>query len=568
MRTAAEVKANGVHYTPEPLAMFLARRALAALPAGERIRVLDPACGDGGLLEAVARTFDRPDRIELVGLDTDEVAIAQTRRRLERFDGVVGAVELQQADFLEAVMGDRQPDLFAGSQVGSLGSFDLAISNPPYVRTQVLGAAKSQALAERFGLSGRVDLYHAFAIGLTEILRPGGSLGLLCSNRFLSTRTGEGLRRFLVNEYELIELYDLGDTKLFAAAVLPAVLVARRNPQDVPAPSICRFARAYEVRHGAGQRTQAGNVLTELEAGTSGDIETADGVFRIEQGRLDAAHSGKPWRISSGETVEFLDRIASRSTRSFSDVVKIRVGIKTTADSVFIRDDWDDLPSELQPESTLLKPILMRDDVTRWRADGTATPSRVLYPYDMDSVRRKVLGLQQYPGASAYLESHRSRLAGRKYVIDAGREWYEIWVPQRPAEWARPKIVFPDIAEFPRFSLDRSGAVVNGTCYWALAPEDDELLGVLLGVANSSLGQRFYDLACGNKLYAGRRRYMTQYVEGFPVPDPSSETAALAKLVEELMHVPDLTADDVLALETEVDLQVLRVFGLVEDALG
>lgn len=567
MKTAEEVKANGVHYTPQPLAEFLARRALAVLPSGTRLRVLDPACGDGGLLEAVAKAADRPDRIDLVGLDTDEGAIDQARRRLRRYEGVVGSIELLRGDFLESFT-RSQPALFDDSAPLRLGLFDLAISNPPYVRTQVLGASKSQALAERFGLSGRVDLYHAFAIGLTAALKPGGSLGLLCSNRFLSTRTGEGLRKSLIGEYELVELFDLGDTKLFEAAVLPAVLIARRGQQGTtPRPSRCRFARVYEVRGETVERVQAEHILTELEVGTEGDVETADGVFRIEQGHLEATQPGRPWRISSGATAKFLDLIASRSTRTFSDVIKIRVGIKTTADSVFIRDDWERLPPELQPEPALMKPIVMRDDVTKWRTDGTDTSSRVLYPYNMKSARREVLGLDAFPGAAAYLESHRTRLAGRKYVIDAGREWFEIWVPQRPAEWVLPKLVFPDISEFPRFAVDQSGAIVNGTCYWALAPKDDDLLRVLLGVANSSLGQRFYDLACGNRLYAGRRRYMTQYVDSFPVPEPSRETARLSELVDELMHASGLTTHDIRNQEDAVDLQVLRAFGLPEDAI-
>jgi hypothetical protein len=43
------------------------------------------------------------------------------------------------------------------------------------------GAARVHLLAKRFGLSGRVDLYHAFVAAMTMKLG-GGVLGLLCSN--------------------------------------------------------------------------------------------------------------------------------------------------------------------------------------------------------------------------------------------------------------------------------------------------------------------------------------------------------------------------------------------------
>ncbi len=85
-----------------------------------------------------------------------------------------------------------------------------------------MGAKRAQALAERFGLSGRVDLYQAFLVAMAKQLRPGGILGVITSNRFLTTRGGMATRRFLRLNFDIVELVDLGDTKLFEAAVLPA----------------------------------------------------------------------------------------------------------------------------------------------------------------------------------------------------------------------------------------------------------------------------------------------------------------------------------------------------------
>ena len=107
--------------------------------------------------------------------------------------------------------------------------YDVVIANPPYVRTQVMGAKKAQALAKQFGLTGRVDLYHAFAIGMTTVLKPGGVLGLLTSNRFLTIKSGASLREMFSSHFDIEAIYDLGDTKLFTAAVLPVIIVARKG---------------------------------------------------------------------------------------------------------------------------------------------------------------------------------------------------------------------------------------------------------------------------------------------------------------------------------------------------
>jgi hypothetical protein len=189
---------------------------------------------------------------------------------------------------------------------------------------------------------------------------------------------------------------------------------------------------------------------------------------------------------------------------------------------------------DVVPERELLLPLITHEDIEPWRV-STRGQRCVLYPYDLDSMRRKPLRLESYPQAQAYLRSHEDVLRGRKYVLDAGREWYEIWVPQSPALWSAPKIVFPDISVGARFALDESGSVVNGDCYWiSLADvEDPRVFATMLAVANSSFGLRYYDAVCGNRLYSGRRRWMTQYVAKLPLPDP--QTPETSDLVEASM---------------------------------
>ena len=149
-------------------------------------------------------------------------------------------------------------------------------------------------------------------------------------------------------------------------------------------------------------------------------------------------------------------------------------------------------------------------------------------------------------------------------MVDAGRQWYEIWVPQNPDAWARPKIVFRDICEQPTFWLDVDGSVINGDCYWFTCDHqhNDDLLWLALAVGNSTFIEAFYDRRFNNKLYSGRRRFMTQYVEQFPLPDPNR---AISKQIIELVkqvyeNTPSLQADH---LAASVDALVWESFGLV-----
>ena len=154
-------------------------------------------------------------------------------------------------------------------------------------------------------------------------------------------------------------------------------------------------------------------------------------------------------------------------------------------------------------------------------------------------------------------------------MIDAGRKWYELWVPQEPRLWPRSKLVFRDIAETPTFWIDRTGGVVNGDCYW-MVPEDaknEEILWLAVAVTNSTFVEAFYDHCFNNKLYAGRRRFMSQYVEQFPLPDPSTKAGAeLVDLAKRRYDAEDASTQA--RLEIEIDKGVWAAFGLPGGSAG
>jgi hypothetical protein len=150
----------GVHYTPSLLARFLAERLVSVVcrDHAEPLRVLDPACGDGVLLEALLTACQEAgmNQCEISAVDADPGALGGAAARLARFEWV--NLHLIPGDFLRLRQGaSRQRDLWepTASPPGLEGAFDIALANPPYVRTQILGAQKCQQLATRFGLSGR-----------------------------------------------------------------------------------------------------------------------------------------------------------------------------------------------------------------------------------------------------------------------------------------------------------------------------------------------------------------------------------------------------------------------------
>ncbi|HEX8651478.1 MAG TPA: N-6 DNA methylase [Pyrinomonadaceae bacterium] len=551
-------KISGATYTPKQLSDFVAEQIIQTvnlLSFPTTIRVLDPAVGDGELLVSLLEKLREISRvvIEIHGFDTCQDALNLATMRLKKFPNV--SVHFELGNFLDFVLenfGDsNNGDLFQ-SKVPD--TYDLIIANPPYVRTQILGTNQAKHLAKRFGLSGRVDLYYAFILAIARVLKPQGVAGIIASNRFMTTKSGARVRQAIRNKFSIRHIWDLGDTKLFDAAVLPAILLVEGRSKYRAASSA--FTSIYETTKPSQEL--APSPIDALYK--QGVVQTNDGRrFLVRHGKLDTrGPSGDIWRISTKSTDSWLGIVEKYTWGNFRSIGKVRVGVKTCADKVFIRSDWQHLPDGC-PE--LLRPLTTHHIASRFKAIPLSKSRAILYPHEVVDGKCRAVDLSRYPRSEAYLEKHRHILEARKYLLETKREWYEIWVQQDPSAWGYPKLVFRDISNKPMFWIDQTGSIVNGDCYWLICPERPDLLWLALAIGNSTFIEEFYDHRFHNKLYAGRRRFITQYVEQFPLPDPASQLSkSIIKKAKEIYASAPFEGSG--PLESELNLLVWEAFGL------
>jgi len=145
------------------------------------------------------------------------------------------------------------------------------------------------------------------------------------------------------------------------------------------------------------------------------------------------------------------------------------------------------------------------------------------------------------------------------------------------------KIIFPDIAMGPRFSLDDKGYYSSNTTYFI--PKNDLYLLALL---NSHLGCFYFAQTCAalegkNDVYL---RFFGQYLEGFPVKiinqKSASEKALHSKLVSLVSTMLDLNKklasaiDDqektliarrIDSTDRQIDKLVYELYGLTEEEI-
>lgn len=570
VKTAENIKETGSHYTSNGLAGVLARRLLKEVPKQEQknsFKVLDPACGDGELLLAMAKEGQDLE-LELIGVDADAEALALANKRLANIN--YKNLSLLEEDYLELVTIKEEKNLLNFDEETVIQeSVDMVIANPPYVRTQVLGAEKAKILAKKYNLTGRIDLYHAFLIAMTDQLKVGGLISVITSNRYLTTKDGASLRKFLDENYEIIEVIDLGDTKLFGAAVLPAIFVGRKkDPKDLSKINIkSNFFKIYEENKEPKQDEKMNSfesMFELLEVSKSGIYSVGEKIYKVEVGELRVTEDSKePWVMASFEDNRWADKVKANSKYLIQDVAKVRVGVKTTADSVFISSEWDNMPSSVKPEEELLWPALSSEHASKWTRKESNSEMKILYTHHVVDGKRKAIDIEKFPLAKAYLETHRERLEGRTYIKKANRNWYEIWVPQDPIALRKVKIVFPDISPEPRFYIDTNGCLVDGNCYWITPGKgfENDILFLITAISNTDFMSRYHDIAFQNKLYSGRRRYITQYINKYPVPDPTSKySKQLIELGKRLTY-ENPASEEVKAMEKEIECLTYKAFG-------
>lgn len=328
---------------------------------------------------------------------------------------------LEEKDFLQCVLEEHIGDLLTPQSNEKL--FDLVIANPPYVRTQIIGTQQAQQLSQSFGLSGRVDLYYPFMLSISKLLSPNGVAGVIASNRFMTTKSGQPIPRALLTQFEITHVWDLGDTKIFDAAALPSVLLAKGTKgHRSPHAEGIKYTSIYETKSTGG--ATATDALDALSANDSEVRSIPDGRhFLVCQGILDNGNDPEGiWRVATQASDGWMETVNRHTWDTFKRIGKIRVGVKSTADKVFIRADWDAI---LGGRPELVRPLVIRHCAQRFRPAIPMKPSQrkeILYPHQSTSTGRSAVDLELYPKAKKYLEEHCATLEAQTYVIEAGRK--------------------------------------------------------------------------------------------------------------------------------------------------
>lgn len=414
------------------------------------------------------------------------------------------------------------------------GGFDIAIANPPYVRMELIKDQKEdfqKAYPDVF--DGRADLYVYFYARGLDLLRPGGMLSFISSNKFMRAGYGENLRNFLVKKTSLEYVIDFGDLPVFEAIAYPCIVVTQKK-----APAENHQTRVL--------------IVNNIDAVEQIDDEISQKAWGVQQQTLLA----KGWMLDDLGIRTLIDRLL-RAGQPLGEVVggKIFMGVKTGLNNAFVIDESTRQKLiDADPKSAeLIKPWLRGRDIKRWNLDWANL--YIIFAYHG-------IEIEKYPAIRAHLETYRKELEGR--ATSSNHPWYELQQPQMGIYqyFEKPKIIYQEIATYQAFVLTESPYFMNNKCFF-ISTDDLYLLALL----NSKLGW-FILGQIAAKLQGGAYSMQSSFVSRFPIPPASAEErAAIAGLVRRLLDVRG-AGESVPALEEALNRRVYGLFGLSLDEIG
>jgi len=517
------------------------------------VRIVDPACGSGAfLLEAFdqmhvhyqqanacltdlvnQRLFADVDKqilqSNLFGMDLNTEAIEICRLSLWIKTAEKGKVLTSLDDNVKqgnSVIGTPSPlDAWRARFPAALaeGGFDVVLGNPPYVRQEWIAKDKPFLEQHYKAYDGVADLYvYFYELGM-KLLKPGGRLGFVVTNKWMRAGYGEALRKYFGESAWVEQVVDFGHAKqIFPDAdVFPSILVARK-PSNVPTPATVRVCAIPR------EQLRIDDLSRQIKS---------DG-YEMPRDRLGSA----AWSLEPPGVAKLIEKIRTTAVRlnQYANVEPLS-GTKTGFNEAFLVDG---LTKErivaADPKSAhLMKPYVRGQDIERWRPDwkgiwmiAMKSSGNYAWPWSGTGDNAENVFKSTYPSVHAHLNLFREALNKRG---DQGENWWELRACAYWDAFDKPKIIYPEITWRAEWSLDLRNLYTNNTVY--ILPLADFWI---LAVMNSPL-LWWYSWRSAIHAKDEALRFIREYVQEIPICKPTTEQRRDAsKAVRRLI---DITAE-------------------------
>lgn len=487
----SEEKLRGGYYTPDDIATFLCRWVLSG---GARF-LLEPSCGDGAFLSALANIAGR-SKVNVVGFEIIEKEAAKARRRLAGQSAVTA--EVHGTDFLGWVL----------ANFNKCEQFDAVLGNPPFIRYQYWPEPFQRKAEDLFRLlhlpfTKHTNAWVPFVLASIAMLRKGGRLAMVLPAEIIHVMHAQSIRTYLGNTCKRVLLVDPEEI-WFEQTLQGAVLLLAEKKAD-------------------NNEKSEGLAIVRV-AGKDFLKQSADDLF--DQGRFINGKTieGKwTWALLRDGELRLIASLREHpKVKQFETIADVDVGLVTGANKFFL------VPDEVVEAYQLHRwahPMFGRSE----HCPG------VIYDKSQHS-ENSILGLptnfiwlnchaDKLPlGARNYIKLGEAQGLHERYKCRVRTPWYEV-----PSVYTTSVGMLKRCHDFPRLIFNELGAYTTDTAY-RIKPKDIDPKKLVHAFINS-LTALTAELE-GRHYGGGVLELVPSEIERLLVPLPEARSVSLRKLDE------------------------------------
>lgn len=506
---STDKKVNGAFFTPAYIADFI----INAIHPGYNAKIIDPSCGSGAFLLAIARYYKNTYRKSVADCICDNIYGADILKyNIKRCQLLLSLLAISESEKISV----SQMNLVCCDSLKYKWQqcFDAVVGNPPYVKFQDMDEETRTFLIKNYRTTqfGTYNLYFAFfELGL-RILDSKGILGYITPNNYFTSLAGENLRDFFCNEKSLYRIVDFNSTKVFDVQTYTAISFLNKKKND--------FIEYDRIKEGV----EPLSFLHHLEF-------TNNSYSTLEKSK---------WRLLCGEERHNIAQIEGCG-ESIGNLFNICVGIATLKDEVyFIQPNSEDVNYyhiirngvQYKIEKAITRSVVKISDM-KTPEDINRNTRRIIFPYV--SIKGKATAITEDIMQSEYPECYRYLLSVKNLLAQRGKGKH-IYTPfyaygrTQGLNRTGVKLLTPTFSKTPRFlyDQDQNGFFTNGYGVY-LRPQENDLFGgnliampenldVMQKILNSIVMEYYVDKT-SVAIEGGYPCYQKNFIERFSVPN-------------------------------------------------
>ena len=369
--------------------------------------------------------------------------------------------------------------------------FDFVVGNPPYIRQETIPEVLLKEYKKRYTtIYDRADIYIPFIEKSLLHLSGKGTLGFICSDRWMKNRYGGPLRKMVADRFHLKVYVDMVNTPAFHSEV-----------DAYPAITVITKGKGSKTKIYHRPEIDSSKLRALAETLLSNEKEGGDGISSV----VNIASGSQPWLVQSAGYLSLIRRLEERFPDLEKSGCKVGIGVATGLDKVFI-NSYHEMDVEDDRKLALVTTKDIHNDAIEWHGLGVIN---TFADYG------DLVNLENYPRLNKYLESGKELILKRHVARRSPDKWYRTIDRIYPQLAKIPKLLIPDIKGTLHIIYESGRFYPHHNLYYILS--HDWNLKALQAVLLSGIAQMFIS-AYSTRMRGDYLRYQAQHLRRIRLP--------------------------------------------------